>query len=173
MIPADSSSVAAAIRSSIFCCWLPEIWDGAGLRRVIADAGFSASGDGRRPGRPACAEFRSLHQGFWAAGREGLGSNCAGHVLGRRFGLRQFPTTLSRRGFGRGRSVVPGFFRIGIRFLKFASGFGMEKDIRPINYAVSQADTSETMVPLEPCCTKLGRASRAATASLASRQTDM
>ena len=55
MIPAESSSVAAAIRSSIFCWRLPEILVGAGVRRCMAtDAGPSAGGaPARRCGLPA------------------------------------------------------------------------------------------------------------------------
>ena len=48
VIPAESSSVAAAIRSSIFCCWLLKILDGAGLRRVGGDVGFEADCDPKR-----------------------------------------------------------------------------------------------------------------------------
>jgi len=46
VIPAESSSVAAAIRSSIFCCWLLKILDGAGLRRRVGgDVGIEADCD--------------------------------------------------------------------------------------------------------------------------------
>jgi hypothetical protein len=49
VIPAESSSVAAAIRSSIFCCWLLKILDGAGLRRRVGgDVGFEADCDPKR-----------------------------------------------------------------------------------------------------------------------------
>jgi hypothetical protein len=62
-----------------------------------------------------------------------------------------FPAVLGRRGFGVGRSVAPGFFRIAKSvFSKIASNFGGVKDrIWPQTTRSAQADTSETKVPIE------------------------
>src|SRR5580692_3237671 len=114
VIPAESCSVAAAIRSSIFCWRAPEMLLAAGLRRWVgADA---EPGDGWTLGRRSAAlpapsadvfirDFgplaASVFKGAELAAAGPVGLVCGG-----------FPADPGRRGFGVNCSVMPGFFRI-------------------------------------------------------------
>ena len=62
VIPAESSSVAAAIRSSIFCCWLLKILDGAGLggaSEAMSDSKLIATPSGAELPCPPLAQKSS------------------------------------------------------------------------------------------------------------------
>lgn len=118
MIPAANSSVAAAIRSSIFCCWLLEIRYGAGfLRRGTTGAGFGTLSDGRRCAAlsaPNSDVFIRLLGPLAAIALAATGPNPS--VGGTGLACPVVLDASSNRAFG--RWGCSDFFRIGIHFLE-------------------------------------------------------
>ena len=130
MIPAESSSVAAAIRSSIFCCRLPKILVGAGFggaSKAMSDSKLTAARGGAEPPCPRLVQKSSSAildrwpRAFWKQLRRPR--------LGPRFRWRHAPHLAQSPGLWLGASGRGRLFphRKSV-FLKFASGFGMKME---------------------------------------------
>ena len=77
------------------------------------------------------------------------------------------------RGSDRGRRVGPVFFRMKESvFLKIANDFGMEREFRPLNYAVyTSRYKAKEGFPLEAACTKMGGGLQVASPERVDRRT--